>query len=85
MAAQALRDNMLMKGITTGRDIVGNSRGIAKLIQQGHLIGARLYSSGGVLSPTGGHGDWEGQRIRYETWIMVRWSNSPTLSKDVIR
>jgi len=60
MAAQALRDNMLMKGITTGRDIVGNSRGIAKLIQQGHLIGARLYSSGGVLSPTGGHGDWGG-------------------------
>jgi len=60
MAAQVLRDNMLMKGITTGRDIVGNSRGIAKLIQQGHLIGARLYTSGGVLSPTGGHGDWGG-------------------------
>ena len=58
MAAQALRDNMLMKGITTGRDIVGNSRGIARLIQQGQLIGARLYTSGGVLSPTGGHGDW---------------------------
>ncbi len=60
MAAQVLRDNMLMKGITTGRDLVGNSRGIAKLLQQGHLIGARLYSSGGVMSPTGGHGDWGG-------------------------
>ena len=60
MAAQVLRDNMLMKGITTGRDIVGNSRGVAKLIQQGHLIGARLYTSGGVMSPTGGHGDWGG-------------------------
>jgi len=60
MAAQVLRDNMLMKGITTGRDIVGNSRGIAKLLQQGQLIGARLYTSGGVLSPTGGHGDWGG-------------------------
>ena len=58
MAAQVLRDNMLMKGITTGRDLVGNSRGIARLIQQGHLIGARLYTSGGVMSPTGGHGDW---------------------------
>jgi len=58
MAAQVLRDNMLMKGITTGRDLVGNSRGIAKLIQEGTLIGARLYTSGGVLSPTGGHGDW---------------------------
>jgi len=60
MAAQVLRDNMLMKGITTGRDIVGNSRGIAKLLQQGLLIGARLYTSGGVMSPTGGHGDWGG-------------------------
>ena len=45
MAAQALRDNMLMKGITTARDIVGNSRGIARLIQRGHLIGPRLYTS----------------------------------------
>jgi imidazolonepropionase-like amidohydrolase len=43
MAAQALRDNLLMKGITSARDIVGNSRGIAKLIQQGQLIGPRLY------------------------------------------
>jgi imidazolonepropionase-like amidohydrolase len=60
MAAQALRDNLLMKGITSARDIVGNSRGIAKLIQQGHLIGPRLYTSGGVMSPTGGHGDWGG-------------------------
>ena len=60
MAAQALRDNMLMKGITTGRDIVGNSRGIARLIQRNILIGPRLYTSGGVLSPTGGHGDWGG-------------------------
>jgi len=60
MAAQALRDNMLMKGITTGRDLAGNSRGVAKLIQQGQLIGPRLYTAGGVLSPTGGHGDWGG-------------------------
>lgn len=60
MAAQALRDNMLMKGITTGRELAGNSRGIAKLLQEGHLIGARLYTSGGVMSPTGGHGDWGG-------------------------
>jgi imidazolonepropionase-like amidohydrolase len=60
MAAQALRDNMLMKGITTGRDLAGNSRGVAKLIQGGQLIGPRLYTAGGVLSPTGGHGDWGG-------------------------
>lgn len=61
MAAQALRDNNLMKGITTVRDIAGNSRGIARLIQQGQLREAsRVYTAGGVLSPTGGHGDWGG-------------------------
>ncbi len=58
LAGQALRDDMLMKGITTVRDIVGNSRGIANAIQQNLLIGSRLYTSGGVLSHTGGHGDW---------------------------
>ncbi|MFK8041833.1 amidohydrolase family protein [Congregibacter sp.] len=60
MGAQALRDNMLMRGITTARDIAGNSRGMARLIQRGQLVGPRLYTSGGVLSPTGGHGDWGG-------------------------
>lgn len=58
MAAQALRDDYLMKGITTARDIAGNSRGISNAIQRDLLIAPRLYTSGGVLSHTGGHGDW---------------------------
>jgi imidazolonepropionase-like amidohydrolase len=58
MAAQGLRDDFLMKGITTVREIVGNSRGIARAIKRGLLVGPRVYTSGGVLSHTGGHGDW---------------------------
>ena len=58
MAAQAVRDDYLMKGITTIRDIAGNSRGIARASQRGLLIAPRIYTSGGVLSHTGGHGDW---------------------------
>ncbi|TLU65684.1 amidohydrolase family protein [Thalassotalea litorea] len=58
MAAQSLRDDYLLKGITSARDIAGNSRGIANAIQIGALMGPRLYTSGGVLSHTGGHGDW---------------------------
>mgnify|MGYP001828900492 FL=1 len=58
MAAQAVRDDFLMKGITTIRDIAGNSRGIARASQRGLLISPRIYTSGGVLSHTGGHGDW---------------------------
>ncbi|MGI9432402.1 MAG: amidohydrolase family protein [Myxococcota bacterium] len=58
MAAQAIRDDFLMKGITTIRDIAGNSRGIARASQRGLLIAPRIYTSGSVLSHTGGHGDW---------------------------
>jgi len=58
MAAQALRDDFLMKGITTVREIVGNSRGMARAAQRGLLVSPRIYTSGAVLSHTGGHGDW---------------------------
>lgn len=58
MAAQAIRDDFLMKGITTIRDIAGNSRGIARASQRGILVAPRIYTSGAVLSHTGGHGDW---------------------------
>jgi imidazolonepropionase-like amidohydrolase len=58
MAAQAIRDDWLMKGVTTIRDIAGNSRGIARASQRGLLIAPRIYTSGAVLSHLGGHGDW---------------------------
>jgi len=71
MAAQALRDNMLMKGITTGRDLVGNSRGIAKLIQQGHLIErVSIRRVGYFLQPVG-MAIGEAHRTLYEIWIMA--------------
>jgi len=58
MAAQGLRDDFLMKGITTVREIVGNSRGLARAAQRGLLVAPRVYTSGAVLTHTGGHGDW---------------------------
>ena len=66
MAAQGLRDDALMKGITTVREIAGNSRGMARAVQRGLLVGPRIYTSGAVLSHTGGHGDW-GDRNDMET------------------
>lgn len=65
MAAQAVRDDFLMKGITTIRDIAGNARGIARASQRGLLIAPRIYTSGGVLSHTGGHGDWGDRNDRH--------------------
>ena len=42
-----LMNNMLLKGITTVRDIAGDPLDIAKAIDMGHLPGPRIYSSGG--------------------------------------
>ena len=53
--------NMLMKGITTVRDIAGDPLDIAKAIDMGQLPGPRIYSAGGSISQTGGHGDWAGR------------------------
>ena len=56
-------NNMLLKGITTVRDIAGDPLDIAKAIDMGQLPGPRIYSSGGAISQTGGHGDWAGRNV----------------------
>ena len=57
MAIHHMNVNMLQKGITTIRDIAGDPLDIAKAIDMGLLPGPRVYSSGGAISQTGGHGD----------------------------
>ena len=49
---------LLRSGFTTIRDMAGNSIGIKKAINEGHLPGPRIYTSGPALGPTGGHSDW---------------------------
>jgi imidazolonepropionase-like amidohydrolase len=62
-AQHHLVNNMLLKGITTVRDIAGDPLDLAKAIDMGHLPGPRIYSSGGAISQTGGHGDWAGRNV----------------------
>lgn len=53
----------LMTGITTVRDLRGNSDAIFALrdvINAGRLPGPRILAAGGMISPTGGHGDVHG-------------------------
>ena len=87
LAGQALRDDMLMKGITTVRDIAGNSRGIANAIKKDLLIGPRLYTSGGVLSHTGGHGDWGAKNDAEpnDYGVLIQQSYIVDGREDVIR
>ncbi len=55
IAIQYMNDHMLMKGITTVRDIAGDPLDIAKAIDMGLIRGPRIYSSGGAIGQTGGH------------------------------
>lgn len=62
-AIHHMNKDMLMKGITTIRDIAGDPLDLAKAIQMGLLPGPRVYSSGGAISQIGGHGDWAGRNV----------------------
>jgi imidazolonepropionase-like amidohydrolase len=62
-AQHHLVNNMLLKGITTIRDIAGDPLDVAKAIDMGYLPGPRIYSSGGAISQVGGHGDWAGRNV----------------------
>lgn len=63
IALQYMNDHMLMKGITTVRDIAGDPLDIAKAIDMGLVRGPRVYSSGGAIGQTGGHSDWAGRNV----------------------
>ena len=50
--------DMLMRGVTTVRDMGGNPFGLKKAIDQGLIPGPRIYPSGAVISQTAGHADF---------------------------
>lgn len=61
-AGMVLR-GMLDRGFTTVRDTAGADWGLKQALDEGSLIGPRLFISGRPLTQTGGHGD---QRLRTE-------------------
>src|SRR5215831_76590 len=48
----------LMGGFTTVRDLGGPVFGLKRAIDEGIMIGPRIYPSGAVISQTSGHGDF---------------------------
>lgn len=59
--------DLFMDGFTTVRDAGAMHDGIKKVIDQGLLLGPRIYPSGGVLSQTSGHADWRAISQRQPT------------------
>jgi imidazolonepropionase-like amidohydrolase len=48
----------LMRGFTTVRDLGGPVFGLKRAIDEGDMIGPRIYPSGAFISQTSGHGDF---------------------------
>lgn len=60
MHAMAVRSarRQLLRGFTTVRDAGGPTFGLKRAIDEGALVGPRIYPSGAMISQTGGHGDF---------------------------
>jgi imidazolonepropionase-like amidohydrolase len=48
----------LMRGFTTVRDLGGPSFGLKRAIDEGVVVGPRIYPSGAMITVTSGHGDF---------------------------
>ena len=51
-------ERTLMRGFTTVRDVGGPSFGLKRAIDEGVVLGPRIYPSGAFISQTSGHGDF---------------------------
>lgn len=49
--------NMLNRGFTTVRDMGGADFGLARALNEGRIVGPRLFFCGRAISQSGGHGD----------------------------
>jgi imidazolonepropionase-like amidohydrolase len=67
----------LMRGFTTVRDMGGPVFGLKRAIDEGVMIGPRIYPSGAFISQTSGHGDF---RFRFE---LPRMPGGPLSHSEV--
>src|SRR6516165_2393172 len=51
-------EHTLMRGFTTIRDMGGPAFGLKRAIDEGVVVGPRIYPSGAMITITGGHGDF---------------------------
>ncbi len=58
LKAGAEATDTLMRGFTTVRDLGGPTFGLKRAIDEGTVIGPRIFPSGAIVSITGGHGDF---------------------------
>ena len=58
LLAGAEATDTLMRGFTTVRDMGGPTFGLKQAIDEGLVVGPRIFPSGAIITITGGHGDF---------------------------
>jgi len=58
--AAAYSDDFLMTGYTSVRDLAGNTFSLKKSIDEGLVVGPRIWPSGAMIAQTSGHADFRG-------------------------
>lgn len=58
LMAGAEATDTLMRGFTTVRDLGGPAFGLKQAIDEGIVVGPRIYPSGAMITVTSGHGDY---------------------------
>ena len=76
--ASTVGEQYLMQGFTVLRDVGGNSFSLKRAIDEGILVGPRVYPSGPMISQTSGHSDHrtgahEPATIKYEPSIPMKY------------
>ncbi len=74
--AQEATRLMLLRGFTTIRDIMGPSVSLAKAIDQGLVIGPRIYSAQGAIGCTSGHSDFRNYNDFHPNMVGAGFSDA---------
>ncbi len=59
---------MLLRGFTTVRDLGGPVFGLRRAIEEGIVMGPRIFPSGAFVTQTGGHGDFRHTTDGHPLW-----------------
>lgn len=72
LRAAKAAEEMLLRGFTSAREVGGNTFGLKRAIDEGYLVGPRIWPSGATISQTSGHGDFRSP-----------WNDLPRAAGDV--
>ncbi len=61
-------EEMLMRGVTTCRDVGGNVFGLRKAVNNGLIPGPRIYGAGGLIAQYSGHIDFRNPNDMPKEW-----------------